>query len=564
MKSTPRSLRWSLVAAGTLFVVTVAAYVPNISRLGLYFDDWRNLGDFALYGQLVQRTARPLNLAVLTWGWQAFGLNINEYLIVAALLTFLSAFMAWLLLYALLPRPIVGLALAIAALFIVYPSNYTRLWYTLWPTGFLVAIVFGGILAYVLFLKREQPLWCAVSLFLLSASLFWYELQLGLIAALPLLGLPYLRRSSWLRRFLIVSPALLACMFVVWWLLAPASSQEYGPSTLTFSFTELLWRLARGYWANLVVAWIEPIRFLGTLTLTRSQAVVIFVITLLAGGVFALLLSHWLATIGDRQRTHHQTAAFGTEWSAVTLVAVLAIGLGILPGLPRAEIGVGIFDSRFSLFAALGAATLVVLLLYGVGRLLTRAHRNSLFFASSMTVLLIVIAATYQLGAQRALIAGWEHQKCAWHSMLVQAPSFEDGTHVHIIDIPVDAGIWDVSPFGLLVAEVDSAIKLLYSNPSLTGSFRHAGDMVSIGGLRYQLTPEGIYNADTKQLIPYQQAVIFRYSEDDSLELLNEIPSSLSGANGPQAAGVDRILSTPVVSPYRSLIEPQPQCAYAS
>jgi hypothetical protein len=433
----------------------------------------------------------------------------------------------------------------------------------LWPTGFLVAIVFGGILAYVLFLKREQPLWCAVSLLLLGASLLWYELQLGLIAALPLLGLPYLRRSSWLRRFLIVSPALLACVFVVWWLLAPASSQEYGPSGLVLSLPELLRRLARGYWTILAVAWIEPIRYLGSLPLTRAQAVMSFLLIMALAVVVALLLSRWLngrnGLVAESQPGPSRTSLL-----AGIFIGLIVIGLGILPGLPRAEIVAAIFDSRFSLFAALGAATLIVFSLYGAGRILTRQHFTSLYFTYSMSAVLILIAVTYQLGAQRAMVAGWEHQKCAWSSMLVQAPSFKDGTHVHIIDVPAANGIWDVSPFGLLVAETNSAIKLIYSNPTLTGTFRHAGDLVSIAGLRYRLAPEGIYNEDTNQLVPYSEAVVFRYRNDDSLELLKEIPVELSGANGPQATGLDRILSLPMVSPYRSLIEPFPVCAYTS
>jgi hypothetical protein len=187
-----------------------------------------------------------------------------------------------------------------------------------------------------------------------------------------------------------------------------------------------------------------------------------------------------------------------------------------------------------------------------------------MYFAYGMSTVLIVVAIIYQLGSQRAMIVGWERQKCAWHSMLAQAPSFEDGTHVHIIDVPVSSGIWDVSPFGLLAAEADSAIKLIYANPTVTGTFRHAGDLVAVDGLKFRLVPDGIFSEDTGSLVHYSDAVIFRYSADDSLELLTDIPGKLSGADNPQATGVNHILSTPVVSPYRSLIEPPPPCGYSS
>jgi hypothetical protein len=471
--------------------------------------------------------------------------------------------MAWLLLYVLLPRPFAGLALVIAALFIVYPSNYTRLWYTLWPTGLLVAIVFGGILAYVLFLRRDQPFLCVVSLVLLGASLMWYELQLGLIAALPILGIPHLRRSSWPRRVLIVSPTLLACLFVVWWVLAPSTSQEYGPSGLVFSIGELLRRLIRGYWSILVVAWLEPVRYLSMPPLGRLQAVLIFLVTMLVSALVVLLLSRRVAAARS-QKTALMQLPSRTSWFVSALIAFIVIGVGVLPGLPRAEIGVAIFDSRFTLFAALGAACLVVFVLYGLAIVLTKHHRTSMYFAYGMSTVLIVVAIVYQLGSQRAMIVGWERQKCAWHSMLAQAPSFEDGTHVHIIDVPVSSGIWDVSPFGLLAAEADSAIKLIYANPMVTGTFRHAGDLVPVDGLKFRLVPDGIFSEDTGTLVHYSEAVIFRYSADDSLELLTDIPGKLSGADSPQATGVNHILSTPVVSPYRSLIEPPPPCGYSS
>jgi hypothetical protein len=548
-----------------LLSITLFAYGMNTNRLGLYQDDWRNLGDLIMHEQIVQKTARPINLAVLTLGWNLYGPNIQAYLQTATLLQFVSALMYWLLLYVMLQSfGYQKLAFPIAALFLVYPSVYSRIWYTLWPHSLLLTIFLAGVLTYALYIKHQSNIWIFLSLLLLGVSLFWYELQLALIASLSLLGIRQLRCSNWVRRFFIVSPTLLAVTYFLWWFFAPTNSKEYGPANITLSLAEILLRFVKSYYTILLVAWIEPIRFLGPSTLSRSSAIAIFaaLAIVIIGGSF--LLSRLLVRHNPQSAQQPHILGRNSQWLLFVGAGFLVIGLGTLPGLPRTEIGVEIFASRFTLFGALGASVLIVFLLYGVGKLVFKQPLGGLIFTYCVCVFLVIVATIYQLGAQRAMIAGWERQKCAWHSMLAQAPSFQDGTYVHIIDVPAEPGIWSVAPFGILVSEVDSPLKLLYANTTLNGSYHHQGNAVSMQGIQFRLTPAGILDEDTKALIPYEKAVLFRYGVDDSLELLTELPPELTGATEPIPTGTNRIFEKPVYSPYRSFIEPQPQCAYSS
>lgn len=544
-----------LLAAAVLVSVSVVAYLPFMHRIGLYLDDWRNIGDFVAHGRTVQGVGRPLMMEMVSWGWKLFGLNIQSYLFAAMLLHLLAALLLWFLLCIFLPISYQALALPAAVLFLTYPSNYLRIWLTGWPTGLLVAIILVGILAYVLFLRQDHIGWWLVSMILLGTSLLWYELQLGLIAGLSVCGIVQWRNSTWFRRFLILGPSLLAVLFTSWWFLAPVSSKTYGSNAL-LSVPVLVERLLQGYWTILVVAWIEPIRFLAPQPLARWQAIVLFGMVMLAIASVYLLLLRLYRPANDKV----QPSATRINWLISVFLATAAVGLGFLPVLPLSHIGLQIIDtSRYTLFASLGAAALVVLLLYGTMQLLTNNHQSSMWFVYTASLGLVLLSIVYQWGAQRAMVAAWEKQKCAWHSILAQAPTFRDGTHVHILDVPAPSGIWGLSPFQHLLPEVDSALKLIYDNPSLSGSYSHAGGALWDGG-EFQLTPEGIRQDNTGRFIPYDEVVVFRYQADNSLELLEEIPPILTGAVNPKPTGVWRILSEPSVSPYRRLIEPQPQC----
>lgn len=545
-----------------LLLIGALAYLPYLTRLGFYQDDWRNIGELIANGELSRGGARPVNVLVFELGWSLFGLNIQAYLLTAVLLHVIAAMVYWWLLYTLLGE-YRQLATPIAALFLVYPSVYSRTWFTLWPAGLHVALVLGGALAYVRYVRHRDIFAWLLSMLLLGATLFWYELPFALIALLPLLAVKQMWQSSWLRRMLLLGPTFVAGLFLMWWLLTPRS-QEYAPSGMVFSVSDLLIRLAGSYWAILPVAWIEPIRFLGPTVLPRWQAITVFAGVLLAATVIAALFAlrprsgDW-----DADNSDDAYGLWPKTWLSATVIGFLVIGLGVLPALPLAPIVVEILGSRFTLFAALGASALIVLIVYGAALLLTRRHSLAMRATYVLSSTLVLLAIGFQQGAQRTLADAWERQKCAWHSMLAQAPSFQNGTHVHLIDVPAPTGIWGVAPFQHLVPEFDTPLKLLYADPTLQGTYAHQGNVALWAEGEFRLAPDGVRQDNTGLLIPYEQSVIFRYRADDSLELLAEVAPEQTVSSSFHTTGAERIMSTSAQSPYLMLIAPQADCVHS-
>ncbi|MBM4429745.1 MAG: hypothetical protein FJ026_05255 [Chloroflexi bacterium] len=558
-----RRTRW--MALGTIVLLGLITYAPNLSQLGLYGDDWRNLSEIAFDGSLYPSGFRPIGLGVWNAGAKVFGLNVQAYLWTGVALYLFSVVLLYFVLVALLPRSYEHLGLLSALLFLTYPSNYSHTWVTLWPSGGLVCLVMTGTLFFILFLQHYRGWQWLLSLLLLALSLNWYELQIGLIAGVPLLGTRDLIRGSVRRRLMVLSPSILAIAIAVWWLVehsAFVGERLAGTTTSWADFpSQLLPRLWLSYRTLLMGSWTGPIRSL-LASYSRFHVALALVIAVVSNIVLYRVVARLFRHRLERDIPLNWEAILNQKWARGGILASFAaIGLGILPILPLGSPWISTLDSRVTLFASMGAATCIVLSTYLVAAIITKSRKRALLFVSLSVAILLTVAVPSQWAAQQGLAAAWRLQRCVWFSMLDQVPSFADGTWIYIVDVPAQEGLWDVPPFVSLPSEVSAAIRLLYNNRTLQGGFTNLDEEAHWGVNGVRLTQEGLKPRFSDQIVPYDQLVMFRYHSGGSLELLDVTPANLPGSASSVPLTTWRILANRSDSPYRFLIEPRPVCS---
>ena len=108
------------------------------------------------------------------------------------------------------------LALAIGALFLVYPADFSRMWLT--QIHGRLAMVFVLLYAHLLLIYRDTHRRWALygALLALVCSLAVYEAQLGLAMAWCVLLLVASRKRSWKELMALASPLVVGAIFVLW------------------------------------------------------------------------------------------------------------------------------------------------------------------------------------------------------------------------------------------------------------------------------------------------------------------------------------------------------------
>lgn len=551
----------NVVAPVLLVAIGLITYLPQIGEVGFYLDDWRNLSDIAIYGRLVHTTGRPVNILIWDLGGWLWQLDRQAYLLAALTFHCAAAILLWYVLRKILSEQECTISLMIAALYLVYPSFYSRVWVTMWPSGLLVALVLIGTAGYLAYLKSGALRSLVLALVLWALTLGWYELQLVLIASLPILAIRQLHGASWQRRIGIVAPTILAVIFGVLWLLTTGGGKAYGTTPVNWSEFLLSFpaRIWMGWRTVLIYAWTEPLRTLlpsatSDLGILLAIAAGICLTIMLYGLLFLILrwrMPQWMA--GDGEHAESMGAWFGRWGSQLALAAGLVIA-GMLPVLLVGTPWISTLESRLTMFSAIGGATFVILALYGSARIILRRQRYAILLTCAGTIVLLGVAIPSQWAARSGMVAAWQNQQCLWRAMFTLAPSFTDGSWVHITGVPASVGLWEMPPFQGLDSEVGSAVRLLYNNPTLNGDFARVGEHDRVVEEAPQYLLEGLKPRGSQQIVPWDQVVVFRYNGDIGLERIDALLVGPPDQGEWIQPGVARIKPQSAISPYRSLL----------
>jgi hypothetical protein len=547
------SIKTHGLAVGILFAASLATYLAVFDP-AVFADDWVRIRKF-VFGQLPLvdwSSRRPFEEAFFKLVLGIFGLNFRVQLLVQVLILFLCAVVIYGLCRRAFPNQ-AFLALPAGLLFLLYPMDYMRLWFTRiyhWGIYLMVLVAFVLILEYAL--KGKWPA-LAGALALMALSLGAYDGQLGLICAaglLPALLLPGVTRRH---RLVLLLPFALGLLFSAWRLfIQPEALGVNDPYVLGSSFSPLVLadRVLSGY-PLFLQAWVRPFQavFPG-ITMIKMEVV-------LAGVVFcAGLLA--AALPGGAERW---------VWSekrkeALGLLAPLGVGLaliafGFFPAvvLTRPNLDLATGSTRANQYAILGGALALAALLGLIATLAAWRRAQVVGMVYAALIPFFLLGVMQQSWIQSEAHAGWSKQQAFWRELFLSVPNLRDGAVLVVVEQTAYPG----GPFQRMPLsvewEVNNAVQVFYNNPSLGGTL-YLPQFSSGGSRETRLDADGVRGYDLT-FAPWDRLVVVLYTPSNGQIRLVENPEAELGLPFAPLGYAPRSLildSPPEKTPYRSLL----------
>lgn len=526
---------------------------------GLFIDDWAmmrritiNLAD---QKWLDLGSHRPLTYSIWLLQCHLFGPNlIPYYLVLGALHIFRAA-----LTYAIVSRlPLIQsrlFGLAIALLFLAYPIDYSHTY--LITTNIQVAACLTLLYGYFLqrFASGDRWVSLGIALLCLVASLGFYEAQVGIVCAWPLVLALIYRPTTALKRLGLLVPIILVAAYAIYrvWGLQTFGAEELYLPIDTLAPGPLLERMYLGYKVSLVLGWVTTLQNIFPAFAGKNEGAFL---ALAAFVLILLLLSSWILFRHRAARLQQPGASWlsGERWSVIrpfliaAFVGLLLVGAGYVPiilaGTPNLS-GMGQY-SHMNFFASLGGAVVVASALMAAAIFFSRAreHVGRLFLISVVPFLLLGIVT--QAWVQYDVRSTWQEQTTIWQELFAAAPDFVDDTTVVLVlpgyEDRVGYQNWRRTPL-LTHWEVTSALQVLYDNKTL------AGDVIFPDiTVRWEpiLNSQGILRHDGV-ITPYAQSLFYSYDgRTGTLRRLDQVPVELAEESiDPIDLNAQRVLSGP-------------------
>ncbi len=530
----PQLARQHIVTFLAFVLILLLTYLAHglLHRPMLYGDDWQqgleNLMTHSV-GWLNWENRRPLLFAPFLLQYTLFGTNLAAYSVILLLMNAATALLVYLLSanFDLVHGKV--FALAISMFVLVYPANYTQMWFTMLH-GFS-ALLLGLLSIYLFLLFARAGSWRIyfAAMVCLWLSFLMYEIHAGLVMAWICFLLYYFRRASSSVRlgllFVIVQILLYAFVRVVGYQ-ALGINDEY-LSQLDLTPQLLMMRLVLGYKIIVGWSWTSGARQLwrlpqGNLTLAAA----ITAVSLSCGWFTMQFYSRTAAGRNEDQRLSANTKSESKilvfrQYGWAALIGLAVIGAGYVPVISAYEPNLTGIGSRFNLVAIIGGALFLCSLLMLAAQALASCRQQVRVFFVAACLPLLLLGASIQAAVKLEDARTWQEQKQIWQALfeaapdlkanaqvLLVLPGFEDRFAFETWRRPPFVGWWDVA----------SGVRLLYNKPSLTADVLYL-DVES--GLEPALTAQGVFNAKRSLLTPYRKVVAFAY--DPAAQTMKQI-----------------------------------------
>jgi hypothetical protein len=415
-----------------LVAIAVVSYWSFYEPI-LYDDDWSLVIGRWYFDKLKWvdwENRRPLQLTPLMILYGIFGLNLHAFYIVLWLLNIIAAIQLYFLTLKFTSKNI-AIAFSIAAVFLIYPADFTHMWVTM--VGIRLAVILTLAYAHLLLIYantgRRSLLW--IALFFLVISLARYEGQFGITMAWCLVLVLMKRTILRKERLGLLLPFMVGFVFMLWRTIG-YSVTEVNDNYLTgFQLTPLviIGRLVAGY-RIMVWAWVEPITH--ALALNRWLTMLAILVTLVLCG-FLILMMRRGHKRKDIKLTEKQREIQLRTYMFMVLVGSMFIAAGYIPTIAIFSPTFYSVHSRMNIFALPGAAVTIVALLNVV---LLLGMRNQSQINSTVVIVispLILLGMLIQIGVQYDNRVAWAQQKQIWQELFELAPDIEDGTKVYFL-----------------------------------------------------------------------------------------------------------------------------------
>ncbi len=419
---------------------------------------------------------RPLNM-FLPWLFDRFlpleGTVSALYLSTVGILT-ITALLVYVLVLQITPGKR-WFALLAALLWLVFPSDYTRLYITMVGirTAYLLMVLVMILTTRYIRLGSKAAI--AIASALLLVSFFLYEGHLGLALAWPVLCL-YLYRPLPVRQrmpgLLVYAAAIGSFLF---WrtYLQPGIYVDAKLESISLDPWVLLGRYAQGL-PILLGGFKFPFpgyRWAGT-----AQAAVLSLAAICAGLALLWVRRFWNADPATGAGTGMDTGDAGGSllpYRNILLAGAVLWLAGYFPIILNFPPNIYGHLSRVNIFSILGAVLVLLGLVFILIETVTASQPTAVMAGSLLIVPFLLLGTAIQIQVQDSNIIAWSEAKAFYRQMVEVVPDIAAGTQVVILldgsppsgDMhrPVFSASW----------EAECALRTLYDQPDLQVMYRY-------------------------------------------------------------------------------------------
>jgi hypothetical protein len=213
------------------------------------------------------------------------------------------------------------------------------------------------------------------------------------------------------------------------------------------------------------------------------------------------------------------------QYAIVAVIGVLLVGAGYFPVVTVYLPGLNGIDSRINATAVFGASVAIGALLMLAANAVTSNRRSAGTFFLGACLPLVVWGTYVQSAVALDNARSWQEQKQIWNALLGAVPNLKDGSRVVILlrgfENRFGFGAWQRPPLAAWW-DVTGGVRLLYDNRTLEADVVYLDADVPHGT---KLAPDGVYNAQCAETVPYDQVVAALYDPlTGTMRVLDKFP----------------------------------------
>jgi hypothetical protein len=409
----------------SLAFFTLVVYGLKIQPI-LFNDDWSIMFTlkFNLMKPFMVYERRPLHwfLAWLSNQFLPLEKAVYGMYLMLVLLSLITAVLIYFVVHQILENQ-ASFALLTAALWLVFPNDYTRLYISTLGIRFAFALLLIVMLFFIRFMRTEKWLVGALTIPLLILSLLMYEGQLGLAFVWPIiLVILYRRDISWTKILGIVAYYLAIAMFVYWKLVAqPQIYQDSKIENLNLPPSEILTRYLQAV-GTIFGGFQLPYQDGSWLSLGNVAFLIAIVLGLVA--IYAIL-----ARLNRQEDQTDIDKTLKMNLYIFVFGAVLWIA-GYVPIILNYQPNIYGHLSRVNLFSIPGAALILLATIHTILVSMSPSHAIAEKLTIVFVLPLIFVGAVVQLQTQEAYNQSWDEAKIFYQELFNQVPDVRSGTHI--------------------------------------------------------------------------------------------------------------------------------------
>ncbi len=453
-----------------LVSIAVVTYLINL-RPVLFNDDWCQIVYSINFDRLelfMFYERRPLHLW-LPWLFSRFlpldatiyALHYSQVILIAITSGLIYKFMRQ------LPGIRGWFAFLIAALWLLYPSDYTRLYITMSGHRTVYLLLILAMIVFLLGVRLKVSWYGLLAGLIISVSLLIYEGQLGLGLILPLMIIAFFwhQRSKhwWVGLVGYYFPIL---VFVFWRLiLQPQIYTDAKLESLSFNLVETSGRYFEAL-RTIIGGFQFPFRDFSWLT---TGLVITFI------GLLVILLVAF--QVANRLRSKdEETLELYTAFQSnirIFLMGLVLWAAGYFPIILNFPPNIYGHLSRVNIFSIPGAAMMLLALVDIIMLSISRNRKEAMTLTILAMMPVMLVAGMIQLQVKESYDRSWQEAKVFYQGLLEIVPDLKPDTQVVFLLDGYERTATTHRPVFSSYWEAWCALRVLYDQPELQVNYRY-------------------------------------------------------------------------------------------